>query len=155
MSVSITMQQCYHDLKVEKTEFIDWIKKWPTQLLLVIMEIQLTNDLKKIFTSHEKRQKKRAKMLAAKNYEELTYLDKKKPLTNELKDVYFHINDQILQLSHLIRQTMAASKRQSVMSLIINRVYCRDKVKRMLQQGIESANEFLWKIYVQYDYVER
>ena len=30
MSVAVTMQQCYHDLKVEKTEFIDWIKKWPT-----------------------------------------------------------------------------------------------------------------------------
>ena len=58
------MQQSYHDLKVEKTEFIDWIKKWPTQILLVIMEIVLTNELKNIFRTYEKRARKKAKLQA-------------------------------------------------------------------------------------------
>ena len=39
LGVSFTMQQCYHDLRVGKTDFREWIKKWPTQLLLVIMEV--------------------------------------------------------------------------------------------------------------------
>ncbi len=50
---------------------------------------------------------------------------------------------------------MSPSKRQSIMSLIINKVYSRDKVKRMINDGVQSSNEFLWKIYLQYDYVER
>ena len=41
------------------------------------------------------------------------------------------------------------------MSLIINKVYSRDKVKRMINDGVQSSNEFLWKIYLQYDYTER
>ena len=96
LSVAVTMQKCYHDIKVDNTEFIEWIKKWPTQLLLVVMEIQLTIELSNIFRTYEKRARKRAKLQAARNYEEVEYLDKKKPIINEMKDVYYGLNEQIL-----------------------------------------------------------
>ena len=50
---------------------------------------------------------------------------------------------------------MLPSKRQSVNSLIINRVSCRDSVKKMIDTGLQNANDFLWKIYMKYNYVER
>ena len=58
MSVSFTMQQTYHDLEEDGIDFVDWIKRWPTQLLLAVMEIRLTHRLSKIFAEHEKRAKK-------------------------------------------------------------------------------------------------
>ena len=49
LGVACTLQQCFHDFNYTKEEFIIWIKKWPTQLLLVVLEIVLTNQLKDIF----------------------------------------------------------------------------------------------------------
>ena len=50
---------------------------------------------------------------------------------------------------------MLPSKRQSVNSLIINRVNSRDSVKNMIDAGIQKSSEFLWKIYMKYNYIER
>ena len=45
-AVSVTLQNCYHSFN-EKS-FLDWIKKWPTQFLLAVLDINLTNKLKKV-----------------------------------------------------------------------------------------------------------
>ena len=30
ISVSLSMQQSYHDIEEDGSDFIDWIKRWPT-----------------------------------------------------------------------------------------------------------------------------
>ena len=51
-NVSRTIQQAYHSFN--KVEFMDWIKLFPTQFLLAILEIKLTSQLELIFTTTSK-----------------------------------------------------------------------------------------------------
>ena len=50
---------------------------------------------------------------------------------------------------------MAPSKRQSVNSLIINRVHKRDSLKAMIDAGLQRSSEFLWKIFMKYTHYSK
>ena len=50
---------------------------------------------------------------------------------------------------------MAPNKRQSVNSLIINRVNSRDNIRNMIDAGLQSSSEFLWKIFMKCNYTSR
>ena len=71
-NVSLTMQHTFESFK--KLDFAEWIKLWPTQFLLTVLEIDLTKCLCEVFDYEIKQKNLRFKRgNRVRNAEELAF----------------------------------------------------------------------------------
>lgn len=66
--------------------------------------------------------------------------------TEGLQRIYAEVLHHIEALSGLIRAQLDPSKRQTVNSLIIQRVHSRDCIRKYIYSTIDKQRDFLWQI---------
>lgn len=106
-------------------DFETWVKAWQGQIVLVVMNIILTETLTEIFTNEE---------------------------PHRLKDVVHQIQFEIETLTKMIRMKMDHNTRTTICSLLTNRVHARESVKTMIESDVKYSTEFLWKVFMKYIY---
>ena len=70
------------------------------------------------------------------------------------KKIYNEQQEQIANLTLMIREQLPNAVRMTINTLVINRVHCRDRIRSMLNAGVEKSSDFLWNIQMRYNYRE-
>jgi hypothetical protein len=121
--------------RVDSKDFnlLDWIKKFSGQVLVVCLHIQFSMKMDEVFASKRKQ-------------------DDNGSFT--LKDLQKEVLDSIKELSREVRQKLDENSRITIYNMLINRIHARDVVKGMIEERVEEAEEFFWKIQMKYHYVQ-
>ena len=160
-NVARTIQLAFHSFA--NFEFLEWIKLWPTQFLLCVLEINLSRRLAKIFEDENQKNNNGRKFVTGNSFgikqnirrERVSAVGQTTTASQEFKAIYTELQMQITQLTLMIRDQLTNSIRMTVNTLIINRVHSRDIIRNMLNAGIDKSSDFLWNIHMRYEWVEK
>ena len=72
--------------------------------------------------------------------------------THRLKDILKQIIFEIESLTKMIRTKLDYNTRTTICSLLTNRVHARDTIKNMIDSDVRYSSDFLWKLFMKYDY---
>ena len=122
-SVKYVIHQSVVDVRMR--DFESWVKSWQGQVVVVVMNIILTETLTDIYTSEE---------------------------VHRLKDIGKQIIFEIETLTRMIRSKLDYNTRTTISSLLTNRVHDRDTIKHMITSDVRYSTDFLWKINMKYEY---
>lgn len=123
LAVKTAIQNSINDFRMK--DFESWVKAWQGQVVLVDLNIILTEILTEIFTLGQ---------------------------TKRLKDVLNQIVFEIETLTKMIRTKIDINTRTSICSLLTNRVHARDTIKVMMESDAHYACDFCWKLFMKYEY---
>ena len=65
-----------------------------------------------------------------------------------MKQVVFEIET----LTKMIRTKLDHNTRTTISSLLSNRVHARDTLNNMIESDVRYASDFLWQLFMKYDY---
>ena len=99
-SVKYVIQQSVVDVRMK--DFESWVKTWQGQIIVVVLNIILTETLTEIFNNEQ---------------------------THRLKDIMKQIQFEIETLTRMIRTKLDYNTRTTISSLLTNRVHARDTLK--------------------------
>lgn len=72
--------------------------------------------------------------------------------TYRLKDILKQIVYEIEALTKMIRTKLDYNTRTTICSLLTNRVHARDTIKNMIDSDVRYSSDFLWKLFMKYEY---
>lgn len=59
---------------------------------------------------------------------------------------------EIEALTKMIRTKLDYNTRTTICSLLSNKVHARDSLKHMIDSDVRYATDFLWRLYMKYEY---
>lgn len=109
----------------ENCEREEWLKKWPSQIVLTVSQTMWCRDISEILTADFDRHE------ALEDYEKKSFADLNK-------------------LAQMVRQELPELLRMTLVSLITIDVHARDIVTEMVKINVDDANNFEWLKQLRY-----
>jgi len=132
LEVENVMQKTLHQitrdsLRDVNTKRVDWVRKWPGQVILAVNQIRWTSEAESALT--------KAKDLDLEGFD--------KQLTDELNDII-----------ELVRGDLTDLERLTLGALVVIDVHARDVIHDLVVKGVESATDFEWLSQLRYYWEE-
>lgn len=161
-NVARTIQQALHSY--DKTDFLEWVRLWPTQFVLAVLEVDLSRQLEKVFAQEAQKSKPTrvgkthhnafGKQRTTAKRHQVGDTERGAAPAQQFRKIHAALEGQVRALSNMIRDQLPNSVRLTINTLIINRVHSRDTVRNMIDAGIERSSDFLWKIQMRHALTE-
>lgn len=108
------------------TKRVDWTGNWPGQIVLAVDQIDWTTGVEKALTKE-----------------------------NGLQNYWQTLQDQIEDVVQLVRGDLAPGFRITIKAMVVIDVHARDVVTLLMQNKVQTANDFDWASQLRYYWTEK